>query len=302
MDLVWIPIAVAAGFFQAVRTAAQKAVNAHLSTWMTTYVRSLWGLPFLIAYLAIVVSVEGADVPTVPVVYWLHVAGCALTQVLATWVLIRLFQRSNFAVGTILTKTDVMQAALIGSLLFSETISVNGAFAILLSVLGVLLVSGRQAQGAFQRLSIWQALSSVSTGLGLLTGFLFCLSYLFLREAALVMPEGSGAYRGAWTVVAVTSLQAVGLGLYLAVREPNQFYPMLRQWRPCAFIGLTSAAGSIGWFTAMAMQNASYVKAVGQTEVIFTILISTFYFRETISPREYVGIAAIVASVVILAF
>ncbi|MEM0988514.1 MAG: EamA family transporter [Pseudomonadota bacterium] len=302
MDLVWIPIAVAAGFFQAVRTAAQKAVNAHLSTWMTTYVRSLWGLPFLIAYLAIVVSVEGAGVPTVPAVYWLHVAGCALTQVLATWVLIRLFQRSNFAVGTILTKTDVMQAALIGSLLFSEIISFNGVFAIILSVLGVLLVSGRQAQGAFQRLSLWQAVTSVSTGLGLLTGFLFCLSYLFLREASLVMPEGSGAYRAAWTVVGVTVMQVVGLGMYMAWRERDQFAPMLRHWRPCVFIGLTSAAGSIGWFTAMAMQNASYVKAVGQTEVIFTILISTFFFRETISPREYVGIATIVASVVILAF
>ncbi len=301
MELVWIPIAIGAALMQAVRTAAQKAINAHLSTWMTTYVRSLCGLPFLGLYLWVVLGIEGSGVPAFSAVYLAYSAGTALSQVLATWVLILLFQRANFAVGTILTKTDVMQAALIGSVLFSEVIAPFGWIAILLSVLGVLLVSGRKAQGALARLSVRQALTSVSTGLGLLTGFLFCLSYLFLREATLILPEGSSVYRGAWTVVVVTSMQVVGLGLFLILREPAQFARLPRLWRPCAFIGVTSAAGSIGWFTAMAMENASYVKAVGQVEVIFTILISTLYFRERISMQEYAGIAVIAASVVMFA-
>ena len=45
------------------------------------------------------------------------------------------------------------------------------------------------------------------------------------------------------------------------------------------------------------MTNASYVKAVGQVEIIFTILISTLYFRERITPVEYAGIATIVGGV-----
>lgn len=239
--------------------------------------------------------------PAFPMVFWLYCAATAFVQVLATWVLIVLFQRANFAVGTMLTKTDVMQAALIGSILFSEVISAFGWIAILLSVLGVLLVSARQARGSMARLSARALLTSPSTGLGLLTGFLFCLSYLFLREATLVLPEGSTVYRGAWTVVSVTAMQVVGLGLVIAVREPEQFPKLAPHWRICTFIGVTSALGSIGWFTGFAMENASYVKAVGQVEVVFTILISTLYFRERIAASEYAGIATIVASVLMFA-
>ena len=56
------------------------------------------------------------------------------------------------------------------------------------------------------------------------------------------------------------------------------------------FIGTTSAIGSICWFTAFALENASYVRAVGQIEVVFTLLVSALYYRERISVSEYAGI------------
>jgi drug/metabolite transporter (DMT)-like permease len=65
------------------------------------------------------------------------------------------------------------------------------------------------------------------------------------------------------------------------------------------FIGVTSTLGSIAWFTAFALQNASYVRAVGQVEVVFTLLISVLYFRERINPLELAGIAATVAGVLL---
>jgi drug/metabolite transporter (DMT)-like permease len=103
-------------------------------------------------------------------------------------------------------------------------------------------------------------------------------------------------------MVTVTTMQCVLLGLWLVLREPGEFAKLGGVMRPCLFIGITSALGSIGWFTAMAMQNASYVKAVGQVEVIFTILISTLYFRERITLAEYAGIATIVAAVLLFIF
>ncbi|MEO1264731.1 MAG: EamA family transporter, partial [Pseudomonadota bacterium] len=63
------------------------------------------------------------------------------------------------------------------------------------------------------------------------------------------------------------------------------------------FIGLTSALGSIAWFTAFAIQNASYVRAVGQIEVVFTLLISWLYFREKLTAIELAGIGVTVAGV-----
>ena len=65
------------------------------------------------------------------------------------------------------------------------------------------------------------------------------------------------------------------------------------------FIGATSAVGSICWFTAFALQNASYVRAVGQIEVVFTLLASAIYYRERISALEYAGIALTVVGVLL---
>lgn len=299
MELVWIPISMVAGLMQALRTAAQKALNRQLSAWMTTYVRSIFGLPFMLIYLVVVTRIEGLGAPRIHSEYLFHCASAATAQVMGTYLLILLFQRANFAVGTMLTKTDVMQAAIIGSILFSETISPLGWIAILLTVLGVLMISGGQLGPALARRSLGQWLAAPSTLLGLGSGFCFCLSYLFLREASLVLEEGSTIWRGAWSVVMVTSMQCVGVGLWLVLTERGEFAKLTRLMRPAFFIGITSAIGSVGWFTAMAMQNASYVKAVGQVEVVFTVLISTLYFRERITPTEYAGIATIVVAVIL---
>ncbi len=63
MELIWIPISILAALMQAVLTAAQKTLNPQLSTWMTTYVRSLFGLPFSVLYLWAVMRFEGLGVP-----------------------------------------------------------------------------------------------------------------------------------------------------------------------------------------------------------------------------------------------
>lgn len=300
MELLWIPISMVAGLMQAVRTAAQKSLNARLSTWMTTYVRSIYGLPFMLVYLWIVVQIEGRGVPDMSVHYLVDCAGASVSQVMATFLLILLFRLSNFAVGTMLSKTDVMQAAIVGSLLFSEAISPVGWVAILLTVLGVILISAGRAKAALPGAGgLPGALISPSTLVGLTTGFMFCLSYLFLREASLVLGHGSTAWRAAWTMVIVTCMQVIGLGLWLLLTERREFARLPGLFRPSLFIGVTSAMGSVGWFTAMAMQNASYVKAVGQVEVIFTVLISTYYFRERIRAVEFVGIGTIVLGVLL---
>ena len=64
-------------------------------------------------------------------------------------------------------------------------------------------------------------------------------------------------------------------------------------WRSAARIWI----GSICWFTAFALQNASYVRAVGQIEVVFTLLVSGLYYRERISASEYAGITLTVLGV-----
>lgn len=302
MEHVWIALAIMAALMQAVRTAAQKTLNKRMSTLGTTYVRSIFGLPVMIAYLAVVIAwTGGAAAPPMKPLYLLHTFLGALTQVLATMLLIRMMRLKDFAVGTMLTKVDIVMTALIGMALFSERVSALGFVALFIVLAGVILMS--LGKTGLQGLpsgpgGLAVALTSEATRVALGCAFLFTLSYLFLREATLVIAaDGGTAWRGAWTVVIATAMQVVFVGVWLAAREPSTFQQIRPNAAISTFIGLTSAIGSIGWFTAFAMQNASYVRAVGQIEVVFTLLISAFYFREKVRPLEYAGIAATVTGV-----
>jgi drug/metabolite transporter (DMT)-like permease len=302
MEHLWIGLAVMAALLQAVRTAAQKTLNQSMSTLGTTYVRSVFGLPVMIGYLAIVLWIGGGGWPPASIRFQLYTLLGAVAQVLATALLIRMFRLKNFAVGTMLTKVDIVMTALIGMVLFSERVSSNGFLALLVVLAGVIVMSigktGLKAIAAGQNGGFRAALTSEATQVALGCALLFTLSYLFLREATLAIAAyGDAAWRGAWTVVLATAMQVVFLGLWLAAREPATFRAIRPNLALSTFVGLTSAIGSIGWFTAFAMQNASYVRAVGQIEVVFTLLISSLYFREKIRPLEYAGIVLTVAGV-----
>jgi drug/metabolite transporter (DMT)-like permease len=303
MEHAWIALAVMAALMQAVRTAAQKTLNQRMSTMGTTYVRSVFGLPIMLAHLAVVIALTGgSSTPPLKPLYLLYTFLGALAQVLATALLIRMFRLRNFAVGTMLTKVDIVMTAVIGMALFSEKLTLYGFAALLIVLAGVILMS--LGKSGFAGLTggsegILASFASEATRVALGCAFLFTLSYLFLREATLVIAaDGSAAWRGGWTVVIATGMQVLFLGAWLVAREPATFGQIRPNLSLSAFIGLTSAIGSIGWFTAFAMQNASYVRAVGQIEVVFTVLISWLYFRERIRPLEYAGIALTVLGVV----
>lgn len=301
MDYAWIAIAILAALMQAVRTAAQKTLNQKMSNLATTYVRSLFGMPIMLVYLVIVLVTDQAKLPSFSGGYLVATFLGALAQVLATMLLIYMFKLKNFAIGTMLTKVDIVMTAVIGSLFFSERISAWGFIALLVVLGGVILMSA--AKTGTEMLRNWKGslatpLTDWPTQVALACAFLFTLSYLFLREATLLAGDGSAVWRGAWTVVIAITMQVVGVGVWLWLKERSAFAEIRPNLGLATFIGTTSAIGSIGWFTAFAMQNASYVRAVGQIEVVFTLMISAFYFRERIKPLEYWGIALTVIGVV----
>ncbi|GBF25897.1 hypothetical protein MnTg02_00933 [bacterium MnTg02] len=65
-------------------------------------------------------------------------------------------------------------------------------------------------------------------------------------------------------------------------------------------VGLAGVLASIAWFTAFTMQNAAYVRALGQVELVFTFIASVFLFREKTSWLEVLGILFVVAAILIL--
>ena len=65
-------------------------------------------------------------------------------------------------------------------------------------------------------------------------------------------------------------------------------------------MGLTSLCGSFCWFFAFSLQNAAYVNALGQVELIFSFLASILFFRESINRREVAGITLLGLSILAL--
>lgn len=300
MEYIWIPLSAFAALMQAVRTAAQKTLNRQMSTMGTTYVRSLAGLPFVALFLAGLLFFRGGGVPRFSGEFLAFTFLGALSQVWATALLIRMFTLRSFAVGTMLTKSDILMTAIFGSLLFSEEVSNRGWVALLVVFAGVLLmlVGKLRITAPAVREARDEPLVSfavVRTALG--CAFMFTVSYLTFREATLVVGDGDFLWRGTWTVTIALLMQTFFLSLWLARREPLVFRAIWPHRRIIGFIGLTSALGSIGWFTAFALENASYVRAVGQIEAVFTLIISWGYFREKISPIELLGMIAMVAGV-----
>ena len=297
---MWIPLSIFAALMQAIRTAAQKTLSQTMSTMGTTYVRSLFGLPFIALFLAGLLYLQGGGVPTFSRIFIVYVFGGALSQVLATALLIHMFTLKSFAVGTMLTKSDILLTAIIGSLLFSERLSAMGWIGLLVVFVGVLLmlIGKLDARSLLARGGgIATEFSGTVAQVALMCAVMFTMSYLCFREATLILQPGGFLWRGTWTVLVGTGMQTVFLGVWLLAREPGVFNQLWPHRRIIGFIGLTSALGSIGWFSAFALQNASYVRAVGQIESVFTLAISWGYFREKITGLELLGMFAMIVGV-----
>lgn len=301
MDYLWIVAAASAALFQALRYAALKELNKHLSAMVTGYTRVLFALPLLLVHLAVVAYVSEKPLPAISP-WFLFLAGLGSAgQFLGTVLMVRLFQIGNFAVGTMLAKADAVMTAIIGSLLFSEVISRAGWAAILVTVAGVMLVSmGRLPQGTWRNsgISMSGLLLSPATRMGLQIALVNAVSYLLLRESILTLKSPGGPMIDAAIAGTVmTALSVAFLTVWLYVTERDGMACIRQHLRLGYFIGVASALGTGLWFLATALTNASYVAAVAQVQIVFALAISHYWFREQVLPLELAGIATILAGV-----
>ena len=65
-------------------------------------------------------------------------------------------------------------------------------------------------------------------------------------------------------------------------------------------MGVTSAIGSIGWFTAMTIQRVSFVKALAQIEFVFALFVAILVFKEHPTKIEMLGMVLIAIGIVVL--
>lgn len=293
--MTWVFLAIIAAAFQTLRFLLQKKLSlGRVSAAGATYARFLYAAPLVVVASAIYLTLTGTPMPQIGGGFWPWVLLGGLAQILGTWAVVALFAQRHFAVGITFKKTEVLQTALVGFVLLGDRISAPGMAAITLGLVGVAVLSARQGE----RFS----LKNKAAGLGLLSGALFAVSAVAYRGAVLEIATDSAALRAMLTLSAVTISQTLAMTLWLWFYQRDQIGLTLGAWRPGLVIGLAGTGGSLGWFAAFSLQNAAYVFAVGQIEVIFSILAGRIFFGERLSAREALGIGLVTLSILALIF
>ena len=294
---LWIIVTFLAAAFQTVRFMLQKVLaTSTLSPAGATFSRFLYSAPFIALLLAVYMQATQAQLPALSAGFWGFGLLGAVSQIVATVCVVALFKERNFAVGITFKKTEVIQTVLVGVLLLGELVSWGGFAAIALGLVGLLMLSGGKDARGFHL----SDLRNRAAGLGIASGILFAFSAVSYRGASLTLATEDPLLRAGVTLMAVVAMQTLVMVVWLALRERGEMGRVWRARRVAVWIGLTSMGGSLCWFIAFTLQNAAYVKALGQVELILSILASTLFFKEKITAREAIGMAILVASILLL--
>jgi drug/metabolite transporter (DMT)-like permease len=297
MPELWIIVTFFAAAFQTVRFMLQKVLaTSTLSPAGATFSRFIYSAPFIAVLLVVYMNMIGASLPALDARFWGFGLLGGTSQILATICVVALFKERNFAVGITFKKTEVIQTVLVGVLLLGELVSWGGFAAIALGLVGLLLLSGGKEASGFHL----SDLRNRATGLGILSGILFAFSAVSYRGASLTLSTDDPLLRAGVTLMAVVMMQTLIMAVWLHFRERGEIGRVWQARRVAIWIGLTSMGGSLCWFIAFTLQNAAYVKALGQVELILSVIASTLFFREKITGREALGMAILVASILLL--
>ena len=285
----WIFATIAAAFIQNLRFMLQKVLSAtRLTPVGATWSRFIYSAPIILIALAITFEAFEVPVPEVGNRFWIAGLIGGICQILATICVVALF-KARIA----LKKTETIQSVFLGLIILNEPVGWTAFALILIGVLGVIALSDNAAQSGAVR----DRLLNRASGLGLLSGLLFAGSAIAYRATSLSVLSDDPLLRAGVTLGFVVTAQASLMFIWLILRDPNEIIRVLQTWRTGVWVGITSMAGSYLWFVAFTLQNAAYVKALGQVELIFSILASFIFFKERISKNEFIGMALISASV-----
>ena len=294
----WIVVTIIAAFFQNLRSSFQKKINKDVSTIASTYVRFSFALPlalvlFFIYFRDINVIYDVINQPG----FLINVTLASIFQVIFTFVLLYLFKFSNFVVGTSLSKTEVVQVAIFEYFILNEKLSKLGISGIIISTLGVIILSIKDLKLFLQNIF------SKTTLIGLISGLFLALSIVYFRSAALSLENFNSSFEKVITTLLFGLLiPTIILTIYLLLFEKNEFIKLYNDKYDCMLIGVGGFFASLSWFYAFTLIQASFVRAVGQIELLFSYFSSRYFFKEKVRVTEIIGIIIFVFGVTILLF
>ena len=294
---IWIPITIFAAFSQNLRSIYQKKLQKNMSNISSTYTRFLFGLPFVLIYFLFLYNFSNSKflVSNINTTFLLYCLIGGISQIIATLLLLKIFKTNNFSVATSYSKTEPIQAAFFGFILLSDPISFIGLIGIIIGLIGIMITSIKKNN---LRINFF----NLSVFYGLLSGSLFGLSAVLFRGASHSLFSIDYMLTSSFTLLIAIVIQTLILTFYILLTDIKQFYLLYFNWKDGLIVGFFGAFASICWFYAMSIQNVAYVRALGQIELIFTILASILYFKEKIIANEILGVLIILIGILIILF
>ena len=109
------------------------------------------------------------------------------------------------------------------------------------------------------------------------------MSIVYFRSAALSLKNFESNFEKVIsTLLFGLLIPTIILTIYLLIFEKKEFRKLYNDKYDCMLIGLGGFFASLSWFYAFTLIQASFVRAVGQIELLFSYFSSRYFFKEKV--------------------
>ena len=291
---LWVWAALMGAIAQTGRNATQAGLTTALGTVGATQVRFLFGLPFAALFLALHALWTAAPIPLPGLATLGWTALGAWAQIAGTALMLLLMQDQSFGVATAWLKTEPVLVALLGVALLGDHLTPGTMAAIAIATIGVLILSVKPGPGLGRFFHARPAM------LGLLSGLGYGLAAIGFRGGITALPSGDFLTRALTTLTLALAIQSATLLIWLALFDRAALRGSFRVWRQSLAAGFLGAFASACWFTGFSLTSAANVRTLALVEIPFAQLVARLHFKQKTTPRQYLGMAVILAGVAAL--
>ena len=294
----WVLITAIASLSQTLRSVFQKNLIEDVGVLISAYSRFIFALPFVtLLALFFLDNQELVILKNLSSMAWFFLIAASICQILFTIILIKLFTLRSFAIGVAFSKTEVIQTTLLEIIIVGFILTSHVLLAIIIGFIGMLFMSKQKLIGnvGYNTLFFKQVTLGVSCGI-----FLGLSSVLY--KVALDSVTSDLIYKKVLILSFLAlAFQSAIFGIYILVTEGTQnALKLMLIWKRGLPVGFFACAATFCWFYAFSLVDATLVRAVGQLEIVFSVLISFIFYKERITGFELIGMSLITISILAL--
>lgn len=291
MHFLWVVFTLLGATGQVARNTMQRGLTPQLGALGATLVRFLFGFPFALLFLGVLLAVTGDRIPAMSGEFGLWILLGGLTQIAGTALMLMTMEHRSFVVTTAYLKTEPVLVALMGLIVLGDPLTAAMGCAILIAMAGVALISVKPEALT----GGWQPAL-----LGLSSAALFAASSIGYRGAILSLHESSFVLGATFSLAMGLALQTALLMVWLLLFKRGTLKALIGLWKPSLLAGFTGAAASQCWFLAFALASAASVRTLALVEILLAQGVTRFVFKQKTSGREAAGIALLLAGAILI--